>query len=336
MQLASWQLPVILASKSSPGKTVHTQEKHRLQGKLAHRQGQTPGCTPHSFMSRQSTENTEAVPVRATSLIRIPTLAARIKSASLGMQDKGVSLQVPSDLAFARMEQLGSASDLSESVQYTLQDLGWSLGRRGLEPSSASTVRSSPSQFSSSTVLKDFWGHFTGLSWLPLQKQLREQNPLIPHEKVPLAQHEHAQHTKHEVFKFAQQVLHRAVTDTSYFQGRRHIDGMNAKSAGSRQQHEPSAGHPESGHLGSGELLHFKSIRDAVGGDRPLPVPPQHAQGGDARMTNPVSPIGRLAVMTAQCTCVRNLTMTAALEAHEVQTPRCWVSGCSFILKILL
>ena len=262
---------------------------------------------PHVSVSmhRQSTENTQAVPVYATSPVRIPTLAANKRSASapvLGTQNRGVSLQVPSDRAFARMEQLGTASDLSESEQHTLQDLGWSLGRRGLEASSASTVRSSPPQSSSSRVLKNFWGHFTGLSWLPYQKQLREQNLLIDYETVPLAQHDEAsitgQHAKREIFKLAQQVLQRAATDTTYLQSRRHVDRMNAPSAGSSQQHEPSASHLVTGRSSS-DKLQYHFILDPAAEDQPLPVSPQDAQGGNARMTNCAAPVGQLAVMTA-------------------------------------
>ena len=246
-------------------------------------------------VNRQSTRNTEAVPVRATSPIRIPTLAPKKQSVSapvLGAQDKSASLQVPFDFAFARREQLGSASDLSESQQYTLQDLGWSSGRRGLETSSASTFRKPPFKSLSHMVLKDFWGHFTGLSWLPYQKQLRAQTPLIHYVNAPLAQHDEGptagQHAKHEVFKLGQQVLQRAASDTAYLQSRHHIDGINAKSAGSSQQREPSAGHVVTKRSGSDELLHFEVVQDPAIKDL-LPGLPQHAQGGNARVTRLLS-----------------------------------------------
>lgn len=246
-------------------------------------------------MDRQSTRNTEAVPVRATSPIQIVTLAPKKQSDSapvLGAQDKDVSLQVPSDLTFARMEQLDTASALSESEQYLLQDLGWSSGRRGFDTPSASTVRKLPSKSSSQTVLKDFWGHFTGLSWLPYQKQLRAQNPLMHYETISLTQHDegptagqHAQHAKHDVFKLGQQVLQQAATNTAYLQSRRHIDGMNTEPARSSQQHEPSAGHVVTERSGSDELLHFEVVDNPATRDPLPPVPPQHAQGGKARVT---------------------------------------------------
>lgn len=229
-------------------------------------------------MDRQSTKNAEAVPVLATSPIQNPTLAPKKQSGSapvLGMQDKGMSLQVPSDVAFARMEQHGSASDLSESEQYTLQDLGWSSSRRGLEASNSLKIKSSSSQSSISVVLKDFWGHFSGLSWLPYQKQMTTQNKLV-HYYYPEGQTA-GQHAKHEAFKLAQQVLQQAATDTAYFQSRRHIDGMNAKYAIPSQQHEPSAGHMMTKRSGLDELLHSEIIQDPGARDQPIPAP--HTQG---------------------------------------------------------
>lgn len=259
-------------------------------------------------MDRQSNKNPEAAPVPATFSNQNPSAPKKQNPSApaQGMLDKGIPLQLPCDISSARMEQRGSASELSESEQYTLQDLGWSSGRRGLEASSFSTVKRSSSRPPISIVLKDFWGHFSGLSWLPYPKQTRKQaaeNMLIHYHYPTEGQNagQHAQHAKHEAFKLAQQVLQQAASGTSYLQSRPHIAGMSAKSTGPSQQHEPSTGYMVTKRSGLGELLHTESFQEPGARGQPRHVPPQHTQGSNAKVTTHVSPNRLLVVMTVQC-----------------------------------
>ena len=237
--------------------------------------------------------------------IRISTLAATkhsVSTAVLGAQDRGNAAHLPSALSSDRIHQQIAASDpteLSESEQHVLQHLGWSpAGRRGLEPGSASPVRTSPSKSSGATALKHFWKHFTGLYWLVSQEQ-----PLVQHDMGLTA----GQHAKQEAFKLAQPVLQRAATDTLYLQSKRHIDVVTPKTARSSQQHEPSAGHMVTKRSGSDKLLHVGSNQDSATTEPHIPVPPQHAQGRDAGVTS--SCINSQAAALSWCTCVPHMSI---------------------------
>ena len=285
----------------------------------------------------------EALPVQATSPIRIPTLAAQKQGVSaplLGVQDQGLSQQVPSGPT--PLQQLDAASvstDLSASEQHVLQHLGWSLGRRGLEALKALADQSTSSDSSAPIVLKDFWNHFSSLSWLPHQKRLRQGagKLMLRHAAQP-AQHDegldagqHAQHAKHEDFKIAQQVLQQvakhAMQETAYVQSMRHIDMVNANSDKPSQKHEPSAGRLVTKSSGSNELLHFEIVQEPAAKDFPVPVPPQPAQGENARVVHFVSPTRLFAIRTLQdisctvCACISSLSVFPLLcKKHNIGT----------------
>ena len=289
MQRTARVLSLTLASKPYPGKRA------LLHQSLAGTCCQSLRAIFHLVTyiplptDRQSS-NTDNLPLRVTAPIRISTLAATkhsVPTAVLGAQDRGNAAQLPSALISDRIHQQTAASDsteLSESEQHILQHLGWSpAGRRGLETVSAPPVTASPSKSSGATVLKYFWKHFTGLSWLVPQEQ-----PLVQHVEG-LTAGQHAQHAKQDAFKLAQQVLQQAATDTLYLQSMRHIDVVTSKTARSSQQHGPSAGHMDTTRSGSDKLTSNDSKQDPGLRDLRTPVLPQHAQGGDAGVTSCVS-----------------------------------------------
>lgn len=237
------------------------------------------------FANRQPI-GTGVLPSQALSPLRIATPAFQqqnVPVSAVGVHNKGVAPQVPSGSTsggFQKHDAAAShATELSSSEQRLLQHLGWSLGRRGLEVLKAVADRSHPSHSTSPMVLKDFWSHCIGLSWLPHQQPTRaeQKEPKLQHELQP------AQHDDHHLAQQGlQQAALQAKLDTLYD----HNNVPHEDSDGASQLHDPSAGHMATKNSGFEELVHPDMVQQLPVEDPPMPkqASPQHAKGRNARI----------------------------------------------------
>lgn len=229
---------------------------------------------------RQSISN-EALSIQAVSQVRIPTLriptlASKQPAGSVPVvvvHNKDTSLQMPSDFTSGgswQPDAAGSdATEVSVSEQRLLQNLGRSLGRRGLDALKAFADRGPPSR-----ELRDYWSHFTGLSWLPFQQQATP-------EKNRLVFHRQAQHAQHEDFRLAQQVLQQAAMQAKRKTVYHNSNMMHDDSDGVSQ----SAAHIITEKSGSSEPLHGDMVQQQPANDPPMPEQalPQHAKGAQGQ-----------------------------------------------------
>lgn len=224
----------------------------------------------------------EALSVQAVSPLRIPTLASKQPTGLLPVvlvHKKDTSLQIPSGSTSGGLQQPDAAAldaaERSVSGQRVLHNVGWSLGRRGLEALKAFADRGPPSN-----ELKDYWSHFTSLSWLSFHQQARAQN-----EQNRLVLDHEARHAQHEDYRLAQQVLQQAEMQAKLETVYHHSNMMHDNSDEAPEQHEPSAAHIVTQIAGSSEPLHFDMVRQLPAKDPPMPQQalPQHAKGAEGQ-----------------------------------------------------